>query len=261
MIKKIIFWSLVVGGVVIAVNSVRPGAISTAFRRVHVKFEKQIPPEFELARLKDQIAQLTPDMHRNISRIAEEMVQVESLDRRVVSLQTKLTTAKDELALLTNAFDAGKTRVVLTSGREVPITQINSKLNTCRNIERELANVKKIYDAKKAGVEAARQQLTEMKRQQQELEVLAAQYAAELKTLELEQTRAKLQLDDSRLAEIKQSFERLRERIEVERKTADLAEQFKTTDSITEKKPVSSTNVVEEAREYLGTATTEATKK
>jgi len=261
MIKKIIFWSLVAGGVVIAVNSVRPGALHTAFKRVHVKFEKQISPEFELARLRDQIAQLTPDMGRNISKIATEMVQVESLERRVGTLQAKLTEKKDELALLTNAVETGKTRIVLTSGREIPVTHVKTKLNDCRIIERELANVTKIYEAKKAGVEAARQQLTEMKRQQQELEVMAAQYDAELKTLELEQTRAKLQLDDSRLAEIKQSFERLRERIEVERTTANLAEQFKTTDSITEKKTVSSTDVVEEAREYLGTVKTEATKK
>jgi len=261
MIKKVIFWSLVATGVVFAVNSVRPGAISTAFKRVHVKLERKISPEFELARLRDQIAQLTPDMHRNISKIAEEMVAVESLDRRVVSLQDKLTESKNELAALTNAVETGHTRVVLASGREIPVTQVKNKLNACKNIERELANVRKIYDAKKSGVDAARQQLSEMKRQQQELEVLAAQYEAELKTLALEQTRAKLQLDDSRLAEIKQSFERLRERIEVERKTADLAEQFKTTDSITEKKPVSSTDVVEEVREYLGTTKTEATKK
>ena len=70
-------------------------------------FERSIDPDFELARIRDEIAKLTPDMHKNISRIAEEMVAVESLERRVNDLQAKLDTAKDELALLTNAVEKG----------------------------------------------------------------------------------------------------------------------------------------------------------
>ena len=46
-------------------------------------------------------------MHKNISRIAEEMVAVETLDRRVNDLQAKLDTNKDELALMTNAVENG----------------------------------------------------------------------------------------------------------------------------------------------------------
>jgi len=138
---------------------------------------------------------------------------------------------------------------------------VKSKLTACKNLERDLNNTKKVYEAKKSGVDAARQQLAEMKAQKQQLEILAEEYDAELKTLALEQTRAKLQLDDSRLAEIKQSFEQLRQRIDVARKTADLAEQFKS-DTITERKPTSTKDVADEARDYLGSnRAIDATKK
>jgi len=260
MIKKIIFWSLLVGGVLFAVNSIRPGVISTTFKRVHAKFERQISPEFELARIRDQIAQLTPDMYRNLSRVAQEMVEVERLKGKTEDLQTRLDVAKNELAILTEAVEKGTTRVSI-NGREFNVTHIKDRLRTCRNLEGELNRTKQIYEAKKAGVEAARQQLAEMKRQKEELEVLAAQYEADLKTLALEQTKAKLQLDDSRLAEIKQSIENLRERIEVERRTAELADQFKN-DTIAEKKPVVTKDAVEEARDYLGSdRKIDATKK
>jgi chromosome segregation ATPase len=260
MIKKIIFWSLVVGAVVVAVNVVRPGALHTAIRRVHAKIDQQIPPEFELARIRDQIAQLTPDMYRNISRIAEEMVAVETLKTKVDNLTDKLTDSKTELAALTSAVESGNTKVNY-GGRDIPVTQISRKLNACRNLERELAHSKKIYEAKKAGVDTARQQLAVMKEQKQQLEEMAAKYEAELKELALQQMRQKVQLDDSRLAEIKQSFEKLRERIDVARTTADLAEQFKADTLTAEKKPVATTDVVEEAREYLGTLKTDSTKK
>jgi len=251
MIKKLIFWSVIIGGVLFVVNSVRPGSIHTAWKRAQAKFERNITPEFELARIRDQIAQLTPDMHRNIARVAEEMVKVESLERQVAELQAKLEQNKDDLAVLTGAIEKGTTRVVL-NGREIRVTQVKEKLRSCKNQESELTRLQRILDAKKAGVESLRQQLAEMKQQKQELEVMAAQYDAQLKELALQQTRSRMKLDDSRLAEIKAAFEALREKIEVERKTADLAEQFNA-GSLNEKKAESNKDVVDEAREYLGT--------
>ena len=81
--------------------------------------------------------------------------------------------------------------------------------------------------------------------------VMAAEYEAELKTLALEQTRAKISLDDSRLSEIKKAFEQLREKIDVQRQTVELAERFNE-GSLGEKKSETTKDAVEEAREYLG---------
>lgn len=252
MIKKLIFWTVVIGGALFVINSVRPGSIHTAWKRAQAKFERNITPEFELARIRDQIAQLTPDMHQNIARVAEEMVKVESLERRVADLQARLDQNKDDLAALTNAVEKGTTTRVVLNGREISVTQVRDKLRTCKNLEGELNRAKKVLEARKAGVESLRQQLATMKEQKQQLEVLAAEYDAKLKELALQQTRSRLKLDDSRLAEIKASMERLREKIEVERKTADIAEQFNS-DTLTEKKPESSKDVVDEAHEFLGT--------
>ena len=131
------------------------------------------------------------------------------------------------------------------------MTQVKDKLRTCKTLERELTNNKKMLDAKKAGVDAARQQLVEMRQQKEQLEILAADYEAQLKTLALEKTRSRIKLDDSRLAEIKASMDKLRERIETERKTAQLAEEFNTGKDVTDDKAESNKNVVDEAKEYL----------
>jgi chromosome segregation ATPase len=263
MIKKLVF---LVGGTVAVlalVNSVWSGSVRTAWKRAQAKLERQISPEFELARIRDEIAQLTPDMHKNIARIAEEMVQVESLDRRIGDLTVKLDRSKDELAAMTSAIESGAKKVSL-GGRELSPAQVKDKLRTCRNVERELANTQKILDAKKAGVDAARQQLVEMRQQKDQLEVMAAEFEAQWKTLQLEQTRSKLKLDDSRLAEIKGSFEKLRERIDVERRKAELAGQFASESFLVPEKKIESTqSVIDEVKEYFGTKTekTDAAKK
>ena len=252
MIKKLVF---LVGGTVAAlaiVNSVWSGSVRTAWKRAQSKIERTISPEFELARIRDQIAQLTPDMHRNIACIAEEIVQLDSLERRIGDLSVKLDRSKDDLAVMTQAIESGTKRVVL-GGRELTPAQVKDKLRTCKNLEREVANSQKILEAKKAGVDAARQQLVEMRAQKDQLEVMAAEFEAQYKTLQLEQTRSKLKLDDSRLAEIKGSFEKLRERIEVERRKAELAGQFSNDTIVIEKKAESAQSIVDEVKEYFGT--------
>jgi chromosome segregation ATPase len=250
MIRKLVF---LVGGtvaVLAVVNTVWSGSVRTAWKRAQTKIERTISPEFELARIRDEIAQLTPDMHKNIARIAEEMVQVESLERRCGDLTAKLDRSKNELAAITHAIE---TQNVSLAARLPSPAQVKDKLRTCRNVERELANTQKILDAKKAGVDAARQQLVEMRQQKEQLEVMAAEFEAQWKTLQLEQTRSRLKLDDSRLGEIKASFEKLRQRIDVERRKSELAGQFTSeTMPVLEKSTDSTQSVIDEVKEYFG---------
>jgi hypothetical protein len=250
IVKKVVVLSALAAGGLFALNHVWSGSVGTAWKRATARFERSIDPDFELARIRDEIAKLTPDMHKNISRIAEEMVAVESLERKVSDLQARLETAKDELALMTSAVEKGATRVSI-QGREVSVNHVKDKLHTCKTIERELANNQKVLDAKKQGVDAARQQLVEMREQKGQLEIMAADYEAQLKTLALEKTRSRIKLDDSRLAEIKASMDKLRERIETERKTALLAEEFNGGKPVETNKVESNKEIVDQAKEYL----------
>ena len=65
-----------------------------------------------------------------------------------------------------------------------------------------------------------------MRDQKQDLEVQIAQLEADLKNVRLAQTRCKVQLDDSRLAEIKRSLADLRNRLKVEKTQAELEGEF-----------------------------------
>ncbi len=250
IVKTVVVLSALTAGGVFFLNHVWSGSVGTAWKRATAHFERAIDPDFELARIRDEIAKLTPDMHKNISRIAEEMVAVESLERKVSDLQARLEIAKDDLALMTNAVEKGATRVSI-QGREIPVNQLKDKLRTCKTIERELNNNQKVLDAKKQGVDAARQQLVEMRQQKEQLEIMAADYEAQLKTLALEKTRSRIKLDDSRLAEIKASMDKLRERIDTERKTALLAEEFNGGKPVEANNVESNKEIVDQAKEYL----------
>ena len=105
IVKKVVLVGALAAGGLFVLNHAWSGSVGTAWKRVQTSFHKSIDPDFELARIRDEIAKLTPDMHKNISRIAEEMVAVESLERKVNDLSAKLETNKDDLALMTNAVE------------------------------------------------------------------------------------------------------------------------------------------------------------
>lgn len=235
MIKKLLFWSaLAVGGFVL-VNAVKPGAISTWGKRIHVKFEKSFSPEFELARIKDQIKELTPDMHKNIARIAEEMVQVDALQVRVNDMQVRLNEQKEVISAMTDSLERGQP-VKSPSGKLITAQQVRDKLRKYKDAEKSYEVAKKTLDARKEALDTARQQLYEIRNQRDALTLQAQEFETELAALKLAQTKSKFALtNDDRLSEIKDAFEQLRQRVEAERKKVELAGEFFGTPSSTVK--------------------------
>src|SRR5438128_4896398 len=141
MVKKLLFWSaLAVGGLVL-INTVKPGVISTWGKRIHAKLEKNLSPEFELARIKDQIKELTPDMHKNIGRIAEEMVAVDSLKTQVEDMQVRLSEQKIQIQAMTDQLEKGE-KLVFQGDRKLTPNQIKAKLRNYREGEKALETKK-----------------------------------------------------------------------------------------------------------------------
>jgi chromosome segregation ATPase len=256
MIKKLVLLSVgAVAAVALVSTVVGRGSVHTMFKKAHNAIEAQVSPEFELERIRDQIAQLGPDMHKNISRIAEQMVAVEALERDVQTCQVNLDKRKTSLLAMTNALETGDTqRVKFYGGASDLKRRLERELKTYKTCDKELAGKQKILEAKKQELDTARAQLSEIKEQKAQLESLVAQYEAELATLRLEQTRSKFKLDDSRLGDIKGAFENLRQKIDVERKKIELSGQYFPEATFTgpTKEEPSSKDIASEVRATLG---------
>jgi GTP cyclohydrolase II len=100
-----------------------------------------------------------------------------------------------------------------------------------------------------------------MKQVKEELEVQVASLEAELKNVRLAQTKSVIQLDDSRLARIKQSIQDIRTRIKVENKTIDMASQFSDDLGVQVEKKMKTAEVIKEIDNYFGSGASTATAK
>lgn len=255
MLRKLGLAALGLIGLSIVLNNTKLGSYaSTAWSKMRTSASKQVPVEFEIDRIRNQVAQLVPDMKKNLTLIAEEMVAVENLKEDIAQTHVKLDQKKAHLLAVTEDLERGST-VLAYGGRNYNRERVEelvaADLASFKRCEAELKSREQLLDAKEKSLDAARQQLAEMKEQKRDLEVQIAQLEAELKTVRLAQTRCKFQLDDSRLAEIKASLADVRNRLKVEKTSAELQGEFANDVIAVEKRPRPAGEVAKEVRNYF----------
>jgi chromosome segregation ATPase len=227
---------------------------STAWKNIRNSCKRQVPLEFEIERVRNEVAQLVPDMKKNLSVIAEEMVAVENLKEEISVTKARLQDQERSLRTMTKDLESGAQRIVY-DGREYSAARVSEKLArdfaSYKRCDSEVKAKEQLLEAKERALDAAREQLASMRSQKQELEVQIAQLEAEVKTVRLAQTKSKFQLDDSRLARCKATLADIRNRLNVEKKTGELLGEFANDPMPVEKKGKSARELAKEINGYF----------
>jgi peptidoglycan hydrolase CwlO-like protein len=255
MIRKATFVALGVFAVVALLSYTKLGSYAgTAWGKIRNNASNQVPIEFEIDRLKNEVAKLIPDMKKNRSLVAEEMVAIDNLKEEIATTRTKLDEQKVVLHKLNTDVNSGETIFIyngVSYKRERILEKMARDLDSCKRAEAELASKQQLLEAKERALDAARQQLATIREQKQDLEVQIAQLEAEVKTVRLAQSKCKFQVDDSRLSEIKKSLGELRNRLKSEKYAAEMEGEFSNDPIPMGQKVRPASEVSREVTEYL----------
>jgi chromosome segregation ATPase len=258
MCRKIGFVALA-GMIALAVLTfTRAGSYSrTTWNKISTTVQNQIPVEFEIERLRQEVNQLVPDMKKNRSMVAEEMVAVENLREEIATSRANLDRQKADLMAIARDVENGESQVTYNS-RTYSAERIKDKLaRDLAGYKRSITELKareQLLDAKERALDVAKEQLTAMLEQKRELEVHIAQLEAELKTVRLAQTKSQFALDDSRLSEIKRSIADLRNRLKVEITELELEGVYGSDPTVRHEKTKPASDVAREVLQYFGGA-------
>jgi len=256
MFKKIGIAAVAVAVVLFLLNSTMLGSYtSTAFSKIHGSFKKQVPIEFEIDRIKHEIAQLVPDMKKNLSAVAEEMVAIDNLKEEITVTKGNLQEQKASIMAMTEDLDRGL-QTVSYKGRTYSAARVREKLaadfNGYQRCEKDVKAKEQLLDAKERGLDAAREQLSSIRAQKQELEIQVESLEAELKAVRLAQTRNKFHFDDSRLAHCKGILADIKNRLKIEKTQEELSGQFANDPTIAvEQKAKSTPELSREIKAYF----------
>ncbi len=230
MVKKGILAAA--GAVLLSVLLFGREAISyiwTSASQVKESVRSSVPIEFEINRARSMVADLVPDIRRNMHVIAKEEVEVEQLKKQIADAAEKLGKQRQDVVRLRTdlAEDQGTYHY---AGRSYSIDQVKTDL-ACRferykTNEATLASLRDILTAREQSLEAARQKLDGMLAAKRQLEVEVENLEARLKMVEVAQTTSEYNFDDSQLARVKSLMTDIRTRLGVAEKLVNADHQY-----------------------------------
>jgi len=262
MFRKIAIAAVAIVAGLFIVKSTHLGAYArTAWGKVKSTAKAQVPLEFQIDTLRNEVSQLTPDMKSHCNAIAVEMVAVQSLRDQIADIRTKLDDQKAVVRRMNDDLKTGAVKIVYR-GRTYTSDRIREKLSrdleSCKRCAEELKAKEQLLEAKERSLDAAREQLAGMKAQKEQLEVQIARLEADVKTLRVAQTHSTIQLDDSRLANIKSQLADIQNQLKVEKIAGDMQAAFSNDTIEVEKKAPSAAELSRDVEDFLGSESTKA---
>lgn len=210
-----------------------------------------VPIEFEIDRARKMVADLVPDIRRNMHVIAKEEVEAEKLAKQISDSETRLEKQRAELVRLRNDL-AEEQGTYYYCGRSYSTDEVKADLarrfERFKTSEATVNSLRDIHAARERSLEAARQKLEGMLASKRQLEVDVENLQARLKMVEVAQTTSDYNFDDSRLARVKDLMTDIRTRLQVAEKLVNADDKFR--DEIQLEGPAPA-DILEQVTEHL----------
>jgi hypothetical protein len=225
MFKKIVLGTLIVGGTSAAVAGTSAYSyFRTGVQAIRDEIRDQIPVEIEIRRARDMIQNLTPEISKNLHRIAREEVEVERLMQDVSEKREKLEKSKKAIYRLKADLET-KSPEIVYAGRTYTSSQVREDLK-CRfkqyqTQESTVTKLDQVLAARERNLVASRQKLDEMLNAKRLLEVEIEDLQARLTKVQVAETTNRVIVSDSNLGKTRELIDEIATRIDVAEKLVE----------------------------------------
>jgi len=208
------------------------GLFEVLWDKTAVAVNDSVPIKLEIDRIEKEVTKLDGDIKGNVSTVIKEEVATERLRDEVKDARANLAKRLDELTKMKAALDSGDSQVKIGS-KTFPVEQVRTKFRqdweSYKSAEGALKAKDALVEQRQKQIDAARAKIDEMKAQKDQLTTEVAKMRADLEAAELAQAQSNVQIDDSRLANIKASVKDVKARTEVLVREAKEQGQFTST--------------------------------
>lgn len=249
MIKKIVIGTAIMvatGGVLFGTDAF--SYLTTSAKKFRTEVKASVPLDFEIERARNMVAELIPDIQKNMHVIAQEEVEVEDLHDQIARSEKNLNAERQKLLVL--RADLGKFHYagIPASPKQVK-TELARRFERFQTAEATLKAKRQMLEAREKSLVAAREKLEGMFGAKRDLEVQVQNLEARLKMLQAAQTTSQFNFDDSQLSRCKKTIQELRKRLDVAERILD--QDGKLVDNLTDE-PEAAEDIAEQIDRYFG---------
>jgi hypothetical protein len=203
--------------------------VSTAFSGVREAMKSEVPIDFEVARARELVSQLVPDIRECMRKIAEQQVDVESRQMQLAEKELSLKKQKDVILAMQDDLSTGKGEYIyagLTYSSEEVKQDLENRFGRYKAAENVLMSDLKILEARRQTLTANTQRLSDLNQAKMELEVKVEQLEARVQTVSAAETVSVLAIDDSSLSQAEKLIEDLNRELDVKERVLDAEVKF-----------------------------------
>jgi chromosome segregation ATPase len=238
--------------------------IKTAWKEARKAVSRQVPPDFEIARLRNELNNIDKDIANSFDALARETVQVKHLKDEVAGMKTRLDDEKKVVLALRHEVDSGNKRVSYSGvdyTTEELRTLLTRRFDGYKRAEEALKAKEEELKARVMARDAGRDKIDAMRSAKEQLTAELAKIEAEYKRLQVVETKSPFQVDDSRLSSIKNSMKELRDRVDEQILAHDYKAEFNTSLAEKVEQKVKSEEVLKEIDKHFGTTPDKVVEK
>jgi len=184
-----------------------------------------IPPESKIEVLREQIAELTPELNKQRSKIAKDSTEIDILKEDIAKAKANLKEREEKLTLLRDALksDSG---FVTTEGEKLPKEKVEAvfsrKFAEFQAAEAAVKAKEELLGRRKEKLEVALGHLRTMESKQKEWQSKVELMDIELAKLREAQMQNNLAMDDSKFSDVQKMFDEVNMQIATQKKEIEM---------------------------------------
>ncbi len=219
MIRKAVFAAVALTVCAVALLGTDAGSYTrTIFNNAREAVRSEIDPNLKLDTIRDQVDNLMPEIRQHMKVVAEQVVDVRSLQAAIAEKQAQLASQRAAILALRSDLDSSRDefryRQVSYTRDEVE-ADLAERFDAFRLLEESLERDRKILQAQKQTLRANQKKLDSMMARRQELAVRLSQVEARLKQVEATETVHAIEVDDTALSHVEELLKDLNHELDV----------------------------------------------
>jgi chromosome segregation ATPase len=211
MKKILVIGVLILGGLWVCKKTNLCSYASTLWAKGQRAVKGQVPRQFELDRIRNEIEKLDGDVRAMLGPIAEKQATVNRLKSEVETARAEHKKMRERLIALTQQVETGNAEICYEGNSKCTLNEAKAKLALdfalFKTADASLKSREQLLKAQEQNIAFAHKQLSKIVEQKRNFEVRLAQLEATEEHLNLQQVTSPLHFDESRVADIKNTLD------------------------------------------------------
>lgn len=192
--------------------------LSTGTEQVRSSVRDNVPLDFELARARDMLKQVVPELQSNIRLIAQEEVEIERLQADITASEQAIADERSRISKVRSLLNTEQAAFTIAGSRydRADLTEeLGRRFDRFQEAEQVLEGKRRLLDTRQKSLQNATHLLEKTRHQKLVLEDKIAGLEGQFRLVQAASRTSEFRVDDSKIAQTEKLINDIKQRLDV----------------------------------------------